>query len=384
MLPQADTFSKLPGIGTTIFTVMSQLSHEYNAINLAQGFPGFPCSEKLIELANKYMRQGFNQYAPMPGIMSLREKISEKTKELYGAYFDPATEITVTCGATEACYAAITALVRPGDEVIIFEPAFDCYIPVIELSGGNPVFVELHYPDYKIRWKEVEEKITSRTRMIIINSPHNPTGSVLSSQDLDELSRLVKGTGILIMSDEVYEHIIFDNIRHESVLLRPELRERSLVISSFGKTFHTTGWRMGYCVAPASLSAEFRKVHQFITFSAPTPMQYALSDYLEEKEMYEGLPEFYQKKRDLFSDLMKPSRFEYIPSEGTYFQLMSYKNISQEHDVDLAKRLTREIGVASIPVSVFYHNQTDEHILRFCFAKEDDTLKRAAEKLCRI
>jgi methionine transaminase len=384
MLPQADAFSKLPGIGTTIFTVMSQLSHEYNAINLAQGFPGFPCSEKLIELVNKYMRQGFNQYAPMPGIMPLREKISRKTEELYGAYFDPATEITVTCGATEACYAAITALVRPGDEVIIFEPAFDCYIPIIELSGGKPVFVELHYPDYKISWKEVEEKISSRTRMIIINSPHNPTGSVLSSYDLDELSRLVKGTGILIMSDEVYEHIIFDDIRHESVLLRPELRDRSMVISSFGKTFHTTGWRMGYCVAPAALSVEFRKVHQFITFSAPTPMQYALSDYLEEKEMYEGLPEFYQKKRDLFSDLMKPSRFKFIPSGGTYFQLMSYKNISQEHDVDLAKRLTKEIGVASIPVSVFYHNQTDEHILRFCFAKEDDTLKKAAEKLCRI
>jgi methionine transaminase len=384
MLPQADAFSKLPKTGTTIFTVMSQLSHEYNAINLAQGFPGFPCSEKLIELVSKYMLQGFNQYAPMPGIMSLREKISQKTKELYGAYFDPATEITVTCGATEACYAAITALIRPGDEVIIFEPAFDCYIPIIELSGGKPVFVQLHYPDYKISWKEVEEKITSRTRMIIINSPHNPTGSVLSSQDLDELSRLVKGTGILIMSDEVYEHIIFDNVRHESVLLRPELRDRSMVISSFGKTFHTTGWRMGYCVAPAALSAEFRKVHQFITFSAPTPMQYALSDYLEEKEMYEGLPEFYQKKRDLFSNLMQPSRFEFIPSGGTYFQLMSYKNISQEHDVDLAKRLTRDIGVASIPVSVFYHNQTDEHILRFCFAKEDDTLKRAAEKLCRI
>jgi methionine aminotransferase len=384
MLPQADAFSKLPKIGTTIFTVMSQLSHEHNAINLAQGFPGFPCSEKLIELVNKYMRQGFNQYAPMPGIMSLREKISQKTKELYGAYFDPATEITVTCGATEACYAAITALVRPGDEVIIFEPAFDCYIPIIELSGGKPVFVELHYPDYKINWKEVEEKITSRTRMIIINSPHNPTGSVLSSQDLNELSRLVKGTDILIMSDEVYEHIIFDNIRHESVLLRPELRDRSMVISSFGKTFHTTGWRMGYCVAPAALSAEFRKVHQFITFSAPTPMQYALSDYLEEKEMYERLPEFYQKKRDLFYDLMKSSRFEFIPSGGTYFQLMSYKNISREHDVHLAKRLTIEIGVASIPVSVFYHNKTDENILRFCFAKEDDTLKRAAEKLCRI
>jgi methionine aminotransferase len=353
-------------------------------IILAQGFPGFPCSEKLIELVGKYMRKGFNQYAPMPGIISLREKISQKTQELYGAYFDPATEITVTCGATEACYAAITAMVRPGDEVIIFEPAFDCYIPIIELSGGKPVFVELHYPDYKINWKTVEEKISPKTRMIIINSPHNPTGSVLSSVDLDELSRLVKGTDILLMSDEVYEHIIFDGKRHESILLRPELREHSMVISSFGKTFHTTGWRMGYCVAPAALSAEFRKVHQFITFSAPTPMQYAIADYLEEKEMYTSLPEFYQKKRDLFTGLMKGSRFDFIPSEGTYFQLMSYKKISHEHDVDLAKRLTKEIGVASIPVSVFYHNRTDEQILRFCFAKEDDTLKEAAEKLCRI
>ncbi|MFL5730905.1 MAG: methionine aminotransferase [Cytophagaceae bacterium] len=384
MATKADSFSKLPKVGTTIFTVMSQLSHEHKAINLAQGFPDFPCSEKLISLVNEYMRKGFNQYAPMAGILPLREKISHKTKELYNAEYDPHTEITVTCGATEACYAAITSLVRLGDEVIIFEPAFDCYIPVIELSGGVPVFVELHYPDYKINWKQVEEKISSRTRMIIINSPHNPTGSVLSSEDLDQLSRVVRGTGILIMSDEVYEHIIFDHTRHESVLLRPELRERSLVISSFGKTFHTTGWRMGYCLAPAHLSTEFRKAHQFITFSAPTPMQFALADYLEEKDMYLGLPAFYQKKRDLFAALMKDSRFEFVPSAGTYFQLMSYKKISDEHDVDLAKRLTIEAGVASIPVSVFYHQRTDEHILRFCFAKEEETLKRAAEKLCRI
>jgi methionine transaminase len=384
MLSGANSFSKLPKIGTTIFTVMSQLSHEHNAINLAQGFPGFPCSEKLINLVHHYMLKGYNQYAPMPGIMQLREKISQKTRELYNADFDAEKEITMTCGATEACYAAITSMVRPGDEVIIFEPAFDCYIPIIELSGGKPVFVELHYPDYKINWKNVEEKISQRTRMIIINSPHNPTGSVLSKEDLDQLCKLVKGTEILILSDEVYEHIIFDSIRHESVLFRPELRERSMVISSFGKTFHTTGWRVGYCLAPAHISAEFRKIHQFITFSAPTPMQYALADYLEEKEMYLGLPDFYQKKRDLFAELMKTSRFEFMPASGTYFQLMSYKNISDEHDVDLAKRLTIEAGVASIPVSVFYHNRTDEKILRFCFAKEDDTLKRAAEKLCRI
>jgi methionine transaminase len=384
MLSQAGSFSRLPKIGTTIFTVMSQLSHEHNAINLAQGFPGFACSEKLINLVHDYMLKGYNQYAPMPGIMPLRERISQKTKELYGAVFDADKEITITCGATEACYAAITAMVRDGDEVIIFEPAFDCYIPIIELNGGKPVFVELHYPDYKINWKTVEEKISPKTRMIIINSPHNPTGSVLSAEDLDQLSRLVKDTNILIMSDEVYEHIIFDGTRHESILLRPELRERSLVISSFGKTFHTTGWRIGYCLAPAHISAEFIKIHQFITFSAPTPIQYALADYLEDKEMYLSLPDFYQKKRDLFIELMKPSRFKFIPASGTFFQLMSYKNISNEHDVDLAKRLTIEAGVASIPVSVFYHNRSDEKILRFCFAKEDDTLKRAAEKLCRI
>jgi methionine transaminase len=384
MLSQADSFSKLPKIGTTIFTVMSHLSHEHNAINLAQGFPGFPCSEKLINLVHKYMLKGCNQYAPMPGIIGLREKISQKTNELYGAEFDPEKEITITCGATEACYAAITAMVKAGDEVIIFEPAFDCYIPIIELSGGKPVFVELHYPDYKINWEKVKEKINPKTRMIIINSPHNPTGSVLSSDDLDQLGKLVKDTDILILSDEVYEHIIFDRIRHESVLLRPELRERSMVISSFGKTFHTTGWRMGYCLATAKISAEFRKVHQFITFSAPTPIQFALAEFLEEKEMYLCLPDFYQKKRDLFAELMKPSGFEFTEASGTYFQLMSYKNISDEHDVDLAKRLTIEAGVASIPVSVFYHNRTDEKILRFCFAKEDDTLKRAAEKLCRI
>jgi methionine transaminase len=376
--------SKLPGVGTTIFTIMSHMAHEYKAINLAQGFPDFPCSEKLTALVNEYMKKGFNQYAPMAGIFPLREMISEKTRELYNVNYTVEKEVTVTCGATEACYAAITSLIQKDDEVIIFEPAFDCYVPVIGLSGGKPIFVELHYPDYKIDWAVVKAKITARTKMIIINSPHNPTGSVLSSADLEELTKLVKGTDILILSDEVYEHIIFDKKIHQSVLLRPALRERSLVISSFGKTFHTTGWRMGYCLAPEHLSKEFRKVHQFLTFSAPTPMQYALADYLKNKEAYLQLPDFYQKKRDAFASMMAGSRFKFIPSAGTYFQLMSYKNISDENDVDYAARLTKETGVASIPVSVFFNKRRDDKILRFCFAKETETLERAAEKLCRI
>jgi methionine aminotransferase len=376
--------SKLPNVGTTIFAIMSELSHKHKAINLAQGFPDFPCSEKLISLVNFYMNKGLNQYSPMPGILPLREIIGEKTKELYNAVFDPQKEITITCGATEACYAAITSLIQKDDEVIIFEPAFDCYVPAIHLSGGKPVFVELHYPEYKIDWVEVKAKLTARTKMIIVNSPHNPTGSVLSPTDLDQLTELVKGTDILILSDEVYEHIIFDKKIHESVLRRPALRDRSLVISSFGKTFHTTGWRMGYCLAPEHLSAEFRKVHQFLTYSASTPVQYALADYLKEKDKYLDLPDFYQKKRDAFTMMMQNSRFKFIPSGGTYFQLMSYKSITDENDISYAARLTKETGVASIPVSVFFNNKRDDKILRFCFAKENETLERAAEKLCRI
>jgi methionine transaminase len=376
--------SKLPSVGTTIFTIMSHLSHEYKAINLAQGFPDFPCSPQLITLVSEYMKKGFNQYAPMAGIFPLREIISEKTLELYDVKFNSEKEITVTSGATEACYAAITAFIQKDDEVIIFEPAFDCYVPAIELSGGKPVFVELQYPDYKIDWADVKKKISSLTKMIIINSPHNPTGSVFTSADLDRLTELVRGTNIIILSDEVYEHIVFDNQVHQSVLLRSELRERSLVISSFGKTFHITGWRMGYCLAPEPLSTEFRKVHQYLTFSAPTPMQYALAEFLKNKDEYLQLPALFQKKRDLFLSMMKDSNFKFIPSSGTYFQLMSYKNISQENDVDYAARLTKETGVASIPISVFFKNRRDDKILRFCFAKENDTLERAAEKLCRI
>jgi methionine aminotransferase len=376
--------SKLPAVGTTIFTIMSHLSHEYKAINLAQGFPDFPCSPQLVSLVSESMKKGLNQYAPMAGIFPLREMISEKTRQQYHIDVSPEKEITVTCGATEASYAAITALIQKNDEVLIFEPAFDCYVPAIELCGGKPVFVELHYPEYKIDWPAVKTKISPQTKMIIINSPHNPTGSAWSSKDLDELAKLVKGTNIIILSDEVYEHIIFDQQIHQSVLLRPDLRERSLVISSFGKTFHTTGWRMGYCIAPEYLTIEFRKVHQYLTFSAPTPMQYALADFLKNKEEYLQLPAFFQKKRDFFLGMMASSKFKFIPSSGTYFQLMSYKNISQENDIDYAARLTKETGVASIPISVFFNNKRDDKILRFCFAKENDTLERAAEKLCRI
>ena len=320
----------------------------------------------------------------MAGVVSLREKIAAKTEELYNYYYNPDKEITVTCGATEACYVAITSVIKPGDEVIIFEPSFDCYEPAINLSGGKAVFVELSYPDYKIDWKKVKEKISDKTKLIIINSPHNPTGSILQKQDMLALVELVKGTDILLLSDEVYEHIIFDGERHESVILYPELRERSFVISSFGKTFHTTGWRMGYCLAPENMSAEFRKVHQYITFSAPTPMQYAISDYLDERQHYLSLPDFYEQKRDRFMELMKGSRFKGTASKGSFFQLLSYKDITDENDVDLAARLTKEIGVASIPISVFFKNRRDDKIVRFCFAKKNETLEQAAEKLCKI
>src|SRR6185437_912737 len=299
---------KLPQVGTTIFTIMSHLAVQHKAINLAQGFPDFPCSPKLVELVTHYMTKGANQYAPMAGAIPLREKISAKTEELYGYYYNPDKEITVTCGATEACYVAITSVIKPGDEVIIFEPSFDVYEPAINLSGGKAIYVELSYPDYKPNWQKVKEKITSKTKLIIINSPHNPTGSILKKADMLALVEIVKNTNILILSDEVYEHIIFDGEKHESAILYPELRERSFVISSFGKTYHTTGWRMGYCLAPEPLSAEFRKVHQYITFSAPTPMQYAIADYLDDKDEYLNLPDFYQKKRNRFMELMKGSR----------------------------------------------------------------------------
>ena len=376
--------SKLPNVGTTIFSVMSKLAVDHNAINLSQGFPDFACNEDLIALVNKYMKAGHNQYAPMPGLIGLREQLAEKTETLYGTKYDPDTEITITAGATQAIYTAISAIIREGDEVIIFEPAYDCYQPAIELNGGKTIYMQLQAPDYTIDWESVKKMINHHTKMIIINTPHNPTGSIMSVADMMMLQKIVQGTDIIIISDEVYEHIIFDQQLHQSVARFPILAERSFIISSFGKTYHTTGWKIGYCVAPKNLMAEFRKVHQFLVFSCNTPIQYALADFLKQKEQYLELGNFYQKKRDFFIDAIKGSRFELIPAAGTYFQLLNYKSLSKEKDAEYAIRLTKEFGIASIPISVFYADKIDNKILRFCFAKDDEMLERAAERLCRL
>lgn len=376
--------SKLPDIGTTIFTVMTNLALECNAINLSQGFPDFETSPVLIQLVEKYMNEGYNQYAPMQGVPVLRKRIAEKILERYHADCNPDTEITVTSGATEALYCAISAIVNPGDEVLLFEPAFDSYLPAIRLNDGIPVFLKLSYPEYKIDWDRVKDAISSKTKLIILNSPHNPTGMVLSGEDMHHLQEIVRDTDIVIVSDEVYEHIIFDGCAHESMLRYPELAQKSFVISSFGKTYHTTGWKIGYCAAPAPLSTEFRKIHQFLTFASNTPIQYAYAKIMEDKSRYLDLPSFYQKKRDLFLSLTAPSRFKALPCRGTYFQMMDYASISNEPDIIFAERLTREYGIAAIPPSVFYHENDDNRVLRFCFAKKDDTLEKAAEILCRI
>jgi methionine aminotransferase len=376
--------SKLPRVGTTIFTVMSKLAADTGALNLSQGYPNFNTDPVLINLVAKAMRDGHNQYAPMPGVPVLREAIAQKTAQCYNVDYNPETEITVTTGATEAIYAAITTVVQPvRDEVIVFEPAYDSYVPAIELSGGKPVFVSLDSLGSAIDWNVVRGKVTDRTRLIIVNTPHNPTGYVWSSDDLNQLADLVQHHNLFVISDEVYEHIIFDERLHHSLMQHPLLRERTFVVGSFGKTFHTTGWKIGYCLAPAHLTTEFRKVHQFVTFSVSTPMQYALAEYLQDPAPYEALPAFYQRKRDLFLQSICHSRFQFVPSEGTFFQNVSYADITSEPDYDLAIRLTREIGVASIPVSVFYHERIDRKILRFCFAKDDETLALAGERLTR-
>ncbi len=377
--------TKLPKVGTSVFAVMSQLSNEHNAINLSQGFPDFPISEQLIDLVSNNMKQGHNQYAPMPGLISLREMISEKTESLYSAYYNPETEITVTAGATQAIFSAIMAFVREGDEVIVFEPAYDSYVPAIRLAGGTPISIQLKLPDYHIDWEEVKKLVNQRTKMIIINSPHNPTGSILSNEDLLRLDKITRNTGILILSDEVYEHIIFDNFEHQSVCRYPTLAERSLVMCSFGKTFHATGWKTGYCLAPENLMNEFRKTHQFVVFCSNSPVQYALAEYLKNPSNYLGLGSFYQQKRDYFVDLIKKSRFKIIPSSGTYFQLLDYSAISDEPEMEFACRLIKEHGVASVPVSAFYNNKpVNNQVLRFCFAKKDETLEKAASILCKI
>lgn len=376
--------SKLPDVGLTIFSAMSQLAGEHDAVNLSQGFPDFEVSPALIDRVILYMRQGCNQYAPMTGAASLRKAIAAKTAELYGAVYDPESEVTVTSGATEAVFAAITAVVRPGDEVIIVEPAYDAYEPAVRLSGGRPVFVSMTFPGYRLDWDRVRESVSDRTRLLIFNSPHNPTGSVLTAEDIAQLRQLVTGTDLLILSDEVYEHILFDGRRHESLARDSELRRRSFVVSSFGKTYHATGWKIGYCLAPASLSSELRKVHQYLTFASNTPIQMALADYMKDTTDHLELSDFYQKKRDLFLTLIRPSRLRALTCEGTYFQMVDYAAITDEPDTDFARRMTIEHGVAAIPPSVFYHGGDDHRVLRFCFAKNDATLKEAADKLCRI
>ena len=376
--------SKLPDASTSIFAVMSKLSTEEKAINLSQGYPDFPSSPELIALVNKAMKEGFNQYAPMPGIYSLREAISEKIEMLYGTSYDPETEITVTAGATQAIYTIITSLVQKDDEVIIFAPAYDCYDPTIRLNGGKTVELELKAPDFKVDWEEVKAAISEKTKMIIINTPHNPTGSVLSRQDMLTLQELVKDTKIIILSDEVYEHLIYDGLEHQSIARFPGLAERSFLVASFGKTFHSTGWKMGYCAGPSALMKEFRKVHQFNVFSVNHPVQKALATYLEDKEHYLSLPKFFQAKRDLFLDAIKDSKFSFTPSSGTYFQLLDFSGISKESDLELAKKWTREQKLASIPVSAFYNKRIDQKVLRFCFAKSDETLLRGAAILNAI
>lgn len=381
---ESEIISKLPHHGQSIFSKMSALANTHQAVNLSQGFPDFSCHPDLVELVALYMRKGSNQYAPMPGVPALREAIAEKTHELYGSHYDPDSEITVTSGATLGLYAAITALVKEGDEVIVIEPAYDSYVPAITLNGGKPVFVELRAPDYRIPWNELRKLINFRTKMIIVNTPHNPSASVMNSSDVQSLKDLVRGTDLIILSDEVYEHIIFDGKPHLSMAADPELAQRSIIVSSFGKTYHTTGWKIGYLLAPSNLMEQIRRVYQFMAFSASTPVQLAFADFLKRKDLYLELPQFYQKKRDFFRNQLADSRFSLLPCYGSYFQLLQYDKISDEKDTDFAVRLTREHGIASIPVSVFYHHQLDQKVLRFCFAKGEETLEKAAEILCRL
>lgn len=375
--------SKLPQVGTTIFTTMSALATEHKAINLSQGFPDFPASRELIGLVNKYMLADKNQYAPLAGIPELRKQLCQKMERLYGQPYNSNSEITITAGGTQAIATAITATIREGDEVIIFTPSYDCYAPFVELNGGQPVFIKLKHPDYHIDWNEVRLMITRKTRMIIINTPHNPTGAVLRRDDLDQLAQLVKGSNILVLSDEVYEHISFDGKKHVSVAAHSDLADRSFIVFSFGKTFHVTGWKMGYVLAPENLMKEFRKVHQYEVFCVNAPIQYAFAEYLENEANYQ-ISDFYQAKRDLFQKVVSGSRFNILTCSGTYFQLLDYSGITDEKDTEYAIRLIKENGIAGIPVSVFYNVPEHNNVLRFCFAKSDDTLKRAGEILSSI
>jgi methionine transaminase len=376
--------SKLPNVATNIFTVMGALANKHNAINLSQGFPNFKSDQKLIDLVSNAMNSGYNQYAPMPGILELRETISNKFELLYNTSYHPETEITITAGATQAIYTIISTFIRPNDEVIIFHPAYDCYKPAIELNEGKTISIQLEAPYYKVDWEGVKQKINDKTKMIIINTPQNPSGTVFSEADMLQLQKITQDTNIIVLSDEVYEHIIFDGEKHQSVCLFPNLKSRSFVVASFGKTFHNTGWKTGYCCAPTELMEEFKKVHQFNVFCVNHPIQKALAEYLQEPNHYLGLSQFYQEKRDLFLSLIKDSRFKFTPSKGTYFQGLDYSEITNEHDIDFAKQLTIKEGIASIPLSVFNYKNLDNKMLRFCFAKTEETLKKAAEILNNI
>ncbi|MDG1276408.1 MAG: methionine aminotransferase [Algoriphagus sp.] len=375
--------SKLPEVGTTIFTIMSKLAADHHAINLSQGFPGFNAPQDLLDLVTTHMRLGNNQYAPMSGVPILRQRIAKKVQLQTGIQYNEEEEITVVSGATEAIFSAITATVRPGDEVIVLEPAYDLYVPVITLSGGVPVFVSLNMPDFSVDWEKLKSAVTKKTRLIMVNTPHNPGGYIWTQEDLDNLADLIKDKNILVISDEVYEHITFDGRPHLSLMAHPVLRERTFVCCSFGKTFHVTGWKVGYCLAPKELTAEFRKVHQFVTFSTPTPFQYALADFIQDPDTYLSLPKFYQKKRDLFCEGLETTDFTFTPAQGSFFQLVSYKHLSDEPDLVLAKRLTTDYGVACIPISVFFQDKTDHKILRFCFAKNDSDLFEALNRLLK-
>ncbi|MEO7766775.1 MAG: methionine aminotransferase, partial [Ferruginibacter sp.] len=376
--------SKLPAVGTTIFTMMSVLAAEQGAINLGQGFPDFMMNAELVAMVNAAMKNGHNQYVHMHGLALLRERIAEKVADLYAAKIDPGSEITITPGGTYAIYTSLTAVLRPGDEVIVFEPAYDSYIPNITINGAVPVLIPLIYPDYTINWELVRQKISPKTKMIMLNTPHNPTGGILRKHDIEQLRAVVKDTGIFILSDEVYEHLVFDNQPHESMLRYPDLLERCFVCFSFGKTYHCTGWKMGYCIAPAEMMKEFRKVHQFNCFSCNSPVQFALADYLKQKETYLELGGWVQQKRDYFQSLMGQTKFKAFPSDGSYFQLYSYADITDECEKDFATRLTKDYGVASIPLSAFYIDGTDNQILRFCFVKKESTLETAVNRLMKF
>ena len=377
-------YSKLPKIGTTIFTTMSNLANDHGAINLSQGFPDFDVDERLKHLAIKYIKKGPHQYAPMQGALPLREAIYVKVNAMYNASYDVEKEITITAGATQAIYTAISAIIKENDEVILFTPAYDCYEPAIEICGGKPVFIQLQAPDFAINWEEVKKLISPKTRMIIINSPHNPTGSVLTKRDFIALEKIISDTGIIVLSDEVYEHLVYDDHTPQSVVSYPKLASSAIAVFSFGKTFHVTGWKLGYVLAPENLMHEFRKVHQFNVFSCNHPFQLAIAEYIKDEENYLTLSAFYNKKRKLFLEMVNASRFKAVPSKGTYFQLLNYEEISSLPDIEMAKKMTIENKLASIPISVFYHSKKDPKFLRFCFAKKDETLKKAGEILTQL